>query len=443
MYAVSALVLGIIFCFLIPLYCVPDEWIHFDSAYRVSNEIMGITDIPGPDRIYKRACDVDDKLGRTLNVSMEEYRYIYNGLWEKPEDETLTVAYAGNALNNVTVLNYLPSALGFTAARMLHLGHVGMLLLGRLCNLLASVILMYIAIKKIPFGKSVLAVVGLLPITLQQMASCSYDGVIIGIANIFIAYCLYVIFEEWGSIMNLAVIAFSGAMLAVSKGGVYIPVLGMLLMAVFKDRKLDKKRLAGVSGMLFSMAVLFLAQFSERIISMFSKAQGTAFRSGDVELYTISYFLEYPKKLIRLYQNTLAERSDYYIQGLFGGRLGNLEVVLPWFLLVSFLLLICICTIRRPDEPVFWNKWQRGFVMLLCLGCIVLTQLSMLLAWTEIGSQTIEGVQGRYFLPFIVLIFMMLRCKKAALKNKRDDVLIVSAVVLDVVSVGLVLLSIF
>ncbi|WP_207645536.1 DUF2142 domain-containing protein [Marvinbryantia formatexigens] len=443
MYAVSALVLGMIFCFLIPPYCVPDEWTHFDSAYRISNEMLGITEIPGPDRIYKRACDINEKVGSTMKVDLEEYRDFYEELQETSEDETLTIAYAGNAVNNVTVLNYLPSAIGFTVARILHLGHAVMLLMGRICNLLVTILLMYVAIRKVPFGKSVLAVVGLVPIMLQQMASCSYDGIIIGAANIFIAYCLHIIFEKDVSISDLLVIAVSGAMMAVCKGGVYIPVLGLLLLAVFSGKKLDWKRLAGVFGMLFSMGILFIAQFSERIISMFSKAQGTSFRSGDVELYTISYFLEHPKQLIRLYQNTVTERLDYYIQGMAGGRLGNLEIVLPWFLVIAFLLIICICTVRSEKEQVFWNKWQRGLVVLLCLGSMVLTQLSMLLAWTEVGTQSIDGVQGRYFLPFAGLLFVVFRNKTFSFKNKRDDLLIFSAALLDMIAIGYVVVSIF
>ena len=35
--------------------------------------------------------------------------------------------------------------------------------------------------------------------------------------------------------------------------------------------------------------------------------------------------------------------------------------------------------------------------------------LSMMLAWTPISSKVIQGVQGRYFLPFLPVLLMSLK----------------------------------
>lgn len=441
-FAVNALVLGLIFCFLIPPYCVPDEWTHFDGAYRISNEMLRISDIPGPNQIYKRACDILGESYETLSVTQEEYRAVYEGLWQVADDETLISGYAGNPVVNVTVFNYLPAALGFTVARLMHMGHMGMLLFGRIFNLLTIIILMYIAIRKIPFGKSVLAVVGLLPITLQQMASCSYDGMIIGLANIFVAYCLYIAFEERISILDIAVMGISGCMLTTCKGGVYTPILGLILIIPFTRKVVVKKYLLGFIGIVFSMFLVFVAQFSETIVSLLSRAQGTAFRSGGVELYTVSYFLQYPKEFIRIFQNTISTTGDFYVQGFLGGALGIMNINLPWFLLISFLVLILFCTFKNAGEKEYFNNGQRVFIALLCLASIFLVMFSMLLAWTAVGSTSIQGVQGRYFIPIIGLIFIIMR-GNVSIKNKRGDTLVLVAGVLDMLAMGFALLSIF
>ena len=46
--------------------------------------------------------------------------------------------------------------------------------------------------------------------------------------------------------------------------------------------------------------------------------------------------------------------------------------------------------------------------------------LSMLLAWTPIGSKVISGVQGRYFLPFLPVLLMALKNDALVLTRERN-----------------------
>lgn len=59
------------------------------------------------------------------------------------------------------VFKYLPAAVGFTIARLLHFNTITMIMFGRWMNALASILLMWIAIRKLPFGKASFAVFGL------------------------------------------------------------------------------------------------------------------------------------------------------------------------------------------------------------------------------------------------------------------------------------------
>lgn len=65
-----------------------------------------------------------------------------------------------------------------------------MIMFGRWMNALASILLMWIAIRKLPFGKASFAVFGLFPIILQQIASCSYDGILLGAVFVYMAYAI-------------------------------------------------------------------------------------------------------------------------------------------------------------------------------------------------------------------------------------------------------------
>ena len=57
-------------------------------------------------------------------------------------------------------------------------------------------------------------------------------------------------------------------------------------------------------------------------------------------------------------------------------------------------------------------------MLFLCAGCTGLILLGMLLQWTPAGHVSIEGVQGRYFLPFM-LIFLT-ACKDQGIYLKRQ-----------------------
>lgn len=82
---------------------------------------------------------------------------------------------------------------------------------------------------------------------------------------------------------------------------------------------------------------------------------GSAYRSGE-EIYNISYFIEKPNQFIRIFQNTIVQVGDVHLQEAIGSLLGRLNIRVPWFILIGFILLICICAIRRRDEAVYVKK---------------------------------------------------------------------------------------
>ena len=60
----------------------------------------------------------------------------------------------------------------------------------------------------------------------------------------------------------------------------------------------------------------------------------------------------------------------------------------------------------------------------LCLGSTGLILLGMLLQWTPMGYVSIEGVQGRYFLPFLPVLLMALKNDTIVLtKNGNRSIL--------------------
>ena len=420
-YLVSALCMGLIFSFMTPVYTISDERTHIDSVYQLSNRLLGITDIPGPRRIYKRACDIDAAIANTMPVKMARYRAVSENLFGAAEAEVqetesaaqateaaaqdteaaaqeaepaaqetevlqtagagtegtdagaggsvpaagkeLTAAYARSALDNVPLLCYLPAAIGFSIARLAGRNMITMIMFARWANLLACALVMYLAIKHLPRGGACLAVIGLFPKTLQQTASCSYDGLIIAGTFLFIAFCAAAAGDSLlpcasgtearrtephrtephrTCIVDLMVLVLAGFFVASCKGGVYLPVLGLALLLPFSgrgDRRFSKKIRTGLAAsVLGGAAFLFFGKFVVRLISMFSRQSGSAsIAAGTKTLYTLSDFAGAPAKLVRIYYNTLDIRGDGLLGELVGKNLCQKWVFVFAFLFIAFL----------------------------------------------------------------------------------------------------------
>lgn len=96
----------------------------------------------------------------------------------------------GHAPMDVSLHAYLPQALGITLGRLLSLGQVLTIYLGRLCNLAFFVLCGWLAVRLAPFGKMAFFGAALLPMTLELVSSLSYDGFAISLGFLCTAYVM-------------------------------------------------------------------------------------------------------------------------------------------------------------------------------------------------------------------------------------------------------------
>ena len=65
---------------------------------------------------------------------------------------------------------------------------------------------------------------------------------------------------------------------------------------------------------------------------------------------------------------------------------------------------------------------------------IFLVLLSMLIAWTPISSEFIEGVSGRYFIPVLLPLLMICRNNKIAIKDETKRNIIFLFILINAIS---------
>lgn len=428
---------GLVYSMLLPVYTIPDEPSHVDTAYRVSNEILGVKDNEIGSTLYRRYDDIDIDAMEKTEVTPESYREVYENLFARVKNKTLTESYSRNNLGNVPKVFYLPQAVGLSVGRLFGAGRTLTYLLGRVFNLLAAALLMYFGVRKLPFGKSVFYVIGLLPITLQEVMSFSYDALLIGISFLFAGYLFYWIYgEQKMEFPEMAVLLAAAILLGLAKAGAYLPLTLLLIVAVYR-KKTEKSRQGKRTALWLagSIGFCYMVQYPNILMRTGLVAKAAAKASAVTENYQITTFLKNPVSLFRILENTVAEKSDIYLKGILGGKLGWLNIDIPWHICMAFLILLLLAAIPGKEEHYIRKGYQKLGIWSVCILSSGMIFASMLIASTPAGTGYIAGVQGRYFLPFLGILMITVSNGKIRNEGKKEENYVSGAGILQILVV--------
>lgn len=406
----TILCLGVIYNFILTPYMTPDEKYHIDMSYRHSNTLLGIDQI-GENKCLKRADDAEMEF--TSEPSLTNYKNIYDGLFSFVQDGRLVEAEA-TANTEAPMILYLPAVLGMTLARLLRLGTVPMLLIARWCSLLFFACMVYWGMKKLPFGKMTLFLLAVLPMNLQQCTSFSYDAVITGTILLYSCYCIALAYnDEPVKPKDILVMGILGIVFIYGKSGIYLPMC--LLALLIPAKKFGGRRIWGAcTAGLFILPVLsFLNKNTVAVNYIATTTEATAtVGSSTTAGYTIGYFLQQPLELVRILANTVSDKTAFYLMSLAGQKMGWVEIEISEIIPVLFLLLLILSVLKTKEEPFYVKSWHKWWIAFICLACTGIILAGMLLTWTPKDYISIEGVQGRYFIPFMLALSLIGRNRR-------------------------------
>lgn len=446
----TGLLLGLIFMLIMPGLSAPDEGCHYITAYSLSSEIMGkaASDPKGSGRVPVRAKDYPledlkeagvsgttpegtERQALGAPVKEESYRIIRD--WDR--------LYAGR---NGTVLSfeppvrtaklvYLPQALGFTLARALNLNALWLLFFGKFLNLLAYLALTAFAIRLTPFGKELFFATGLLPMVLHLTASLSYDTMILGVVFLLTAVILRLAYQaERVVVKDMILLCILIAFIGPCKM-VYSPIILLFLLIPQKKFGYGWKKLLCFLAFAAALAVSMFAVNASVISSYASAAPETATVQIGKQGYSVIELLHRPVFIVQLLYRTFLTQAGIFCLGMAGSWLGNMDPVMgaPVFVSVTMLVLLPVLSLKKPGEIQKMSGIDRVWSGLIVLAVVLLTAGAMLVAWTTRESNTIEGIQGRYLLPVLPLLLMLLKNDRIVLTADRTREILFSMVCLD------------
>lgn len=430
----TVLFLGLVYNVMLTPQMVPDEAKHMDMAYRYSNGLLGFESL-GDDKCLMRAEDAAVRESFTSSPSFGNYRNIYYGLFSRVQDDTMVEAEVSSNIEGSFLL-YAPAVLGMSAARLLGLGPVPMLLLARYLNLAVFALLAWFGMRLLPFGKTTLFVLALFPVNMQQCTSFSHDAMVHGILFFYCCLCIRAVFSEERLMgEQVALMELTALFLLYCKGGSYFPLcfLPVLIPAARcggrKGKCLIMSALLGIPALVFLMKQMGTVAGivnTTAATSVVSVGDGSEYLTG----YTVGYFLKDPLKFVYMMANTVFDKIGFYLESMVGYKLGWVEIETSMLVVILFLFLLFLANLdsREDTDVIYISPVQRSAMILLCLGCTGLILLGMLFSWTPMGHVSVEGVQGRYFLPFLPILMTACRSRGILLSRRIDRGIAAAAV---------------
>ena len=407
---IVTIIIGLIMMFLVPTWQIPDEYTHL--------KMVG-TSLKNDKFAEILAEDVGIEGGRIMmhyeeKVDVQELKEAMVSMPKCEKDELMP-----NGIS-LSVIKHLPSTIGIFLGIVVGLPTYWVLQLGELFSLLFYASICFLAMKFMPIKKEMFAIIILMPMALQQAGGIGYDSVLMPLCFLMIAYLLHLKFKEEIRLRDVLCLLALWMLITYIKMPYCFLILLILTLPLekfcFKIGKLyiDGKWfvkywwIVGVIGLFAGVAVVYFLKDNFWI------------------QLVIGLIKEWRRTLYLLIQTGKTWTSSLVISTV--GNFGWLDTPVNDYVAMSmFLVLAAVAVINCDDN----NKKRLGRwdVIVVCgtFGVLCLfTAFAMVnhtIMVTFYGSEFVNetydiqtalyqisyigGLQGRYFLPFISLFFLL------------------------------------
>lgn len=407
-YLILALIIGGMYVFIIPLCAQSDEPAHLYRAFQVAQG-----EIISPEKDGAFVAELPTSIQEMVQVNSEtkkrEYKKYYDikEMMEIPlnEEETTEIGTVGNYLG----ISYFPHVIGIKAGMILNLNPYYSAMLGRITGLIVTVLLFTWAIKKLPKHKLFATIVLLSPVALSYTTSISADSLLLAAAFLMFSYVLYYMHTKAKiKKRDYAIFAILTFILAVSKMA-YVPLIGILIFLPKECFKNSKIKFGAVTGFI--------------LLGLVSAIWWMGAASIDVtygnETYTNIWIYKEPFSYLIVLFRTTMNNAYSYIENAFAGHFLCHNQVTPYAIVPLAYIIITIIAFLSDE-----NKEKTTFMQkLITTGIIavvyVLVSTAMYVYNTAYKNSLIIGVQGRYFLPLILMAIFFANKKKIDIKEEN------------------------
>lgn len=421
------LIVGIMFVVLEPV--TPgiswDDETHYSRAVNISHE-------------FDKKISVSDQivLNKFASVAMNKAFYAkkeqkaYIEYLNMLEDSEYYVDATGGSLG-IGSIPYIPSAAFMMFARGVGLKFSFAYVFGKFANTLLLAVLVYYSMKKLKDGKIVVLLVALIPTNMYLAANYSYDTWLTGWAMLGLSTFFGELQQKEKKIdLKTIFLIYVSMFLAILPKMVYFPLLFICFFMPKSKFKYKSNYWMYKIGIIFLCILPFIIVYMQNIAvksdvadtrggSEVSSTSQLEFIKGDIK-----GFLGILLNFLKTYLNPFVEGKEYITQLAYNGYI-------PFEKSLAAVIIAGACISRNEKSGRTFQWWFKIGTLAVYAGIGAIAAISMYVMFTPVGSQVINGCQGRYIIAvlFPVLYVLSRFGGKTVIKNCFGEVNINSVLV--------------
>src|SRR6266567_1649501 len=418
-----ALLFGFLFILIHPPFQVADEKTQFFRMYELSEfHFISIVKhnkagdyLPESLTKFTEPFFLDQYYANTnVKMSLSTLRYIYS-IPLNPNKKVFT------PFQNTALYSPIPYLVGSITTLFLRIFEARPIIIfyaPKLVTMIVSALVIYSAIKVTPIFKWVMTTLALMPMTLDQVASFSADSLTIALSFFFVAYILFCKSSIKPKITrkDFIILALTGSLLALTKP-VYIFLLPLLLLIPVSKMGNVKKYLLFIASVISISLVGFMI-WSIVSAPIYIPARLYVFVDYHEQL---KFFEKHTLDVTSLIVQDYASHADTYFEQ-FTGAFMIFHILLT---IILAMIMFLVSLVEKSSKVVISFK-DRLLSFCIWLICLYVISLSLYLSWSRIGSSSIDGVQGRYYIPIALALFLCLYNDKIRSSSKALVPMLVS-----------------
>jgi uncharacterized membrane protein len=325
-------------------------------------------------------------------------------------------------------IGYLPQAFGIEVVRVFGGSPLLGLYVARIATLCVCIALTFVAVRIVPFGSAILALVGLFPMTMTLAASVNPGAVLSAGALLWLALILRLASAgrvQWWDTASLVAIAL--LVLTIKPG--YTPLAALVFLVPPQSFGSRRRYWATMSVCLLgAVGVAGLVVWGAPHVSMAREIARGAPQGIDSGAQ-VAFIVHHPWAFTRVLFSTVGASALGWSKEAVG-LLGRGAVVLSDLVTMVALLGALVLMMRGAEEDVPLRRWQRVLLVLVSLAISAAVMAGLYVEWTPLASPLIQGIQGRYFLPALPCLLLGLYGWRLKTQRRVQWVLVATVLVM-------------
>lgn len=374
-FVIIAFVFGLFFLKVTPPGCVPDEPSHIYRSCEIASGIL-----------YSKTPAKKTVLEEKLK----------NIIPEKNENEF-------HFANRYSPVMYIASSAGIKLAEAVSDNSKFIFYFGRFCNLLLYIFLIAAAIRITPVFKYHFMFTALFPMSLFLGMSYNADSFNTAFAFLFFAYIFRLMFQNSEAGRKQCILLSLLTLIGAFCKGLLYPAVMFLFIRFSKYEKIY---------------IWLFVLFSVLLSFVWIHINYNNLNPLHAVINNPLYFISEPYITVKRILLTTISDFHLYLKGLVG-ILGWMSIVFPKDVYTLTYLVFVAASFVLGEKVLL--KYKITALLTFCLLYISF-QYMHLIYWSDMNSDIIYGVQGRYFLAAMPFVFLILSTDKLKISENYKSV---------------------